>query len=181
MLCASLLARCMQHRERRRLGCVLEDADKGPVEAQLPPPAHHWHCSAHCSSGKQAHWCGKHHSLCCACCASGKHHCACYHPSAQTNVLCTTPTWPTWLAASVANLNMQTSAHCRLLIAHCIEVLRSATCTLHSKVRITHCTGLQHSVMLTKLKCITAGQWADCWRWGNSNTCSPLLTSFKHK
>ena len=42
----------MQHRERRRLGCVLEDADKGPVEAQLPPPAHHWHCSAHCSSGK---------------------------------------------------------------------------------------------------------------------------------
>ena len=35
---------CMQHRERRRLGCVLEDADKGPVEAQLPPPAHHWHC-----------------------------------------------------------------------------------------------------------------------------------------
>ena len=43
---------CMQHRERRRLGCVLEDADKGPVEAQLPPPAHHQHCSAHCSSGK---------------------------------------------------------------------------------------------------------------------------------
>ena len=52
MLCASLLAGCMQHRERRRLGCVLEDADKGPVEAQLPPPAHHQHCSAHCSSGK---------------------------------------------------------------------------------------------------------------------------------
>ena len=47
-----------------------------------------------------------------------------------TNVLCTTPTWPTWLAASVANLNMQTSAHCRLLIAHCIEVLHSANCTL---------------------------------------------------
>ena len=90
-------------------------------------------------------------SLLCLLCAFGKHHCACYHPSAQTNVLCTTPTWPTWLAASVANLNMQTSAHCRLLIAHCIEVLRSATCTLHSKVRITHCTGLQHSVMLTRV------------------------------
>ena len=78
----------------------------GPITSSCPPLA-----LQRPLQQRQEHWCGKHHSLCCACCVPGEHHCACYHPSAQTNVLCTTPAWPTCLAASVANLNVQTSAY----------------------------------------------------------------------